>query len=178
MGWFRHLADPAQRLRRYLKLETMGFERDLAGIPVGRAPLQRINQLVKDGKLTKEAGRRWSKSLEDFVKIAAKEPSTGLVLDSEPFRAKTEPARRSRASCSGASSCSPARPVEHGGARQRDPPADARHGADHRHRVAAVGRSGAGAGVARAQRGQVAQPLPDLATRRWAIWPRRTTGIS
>lgn len=90
MGWFRHLADPAQRLRRFLKLETMGFERDLAGIPVGRAPLQRINELVTAGRLSKKQADAMIKSLEDFVQIAAKEPSTGLLLDSEPFRAKTE----------------------------------------------------------------------------------------
>jgi hypothetical protein len=90
LGWFRHLADPAQRLRRYLKLETMGFERDLNGIPVGRAPLQRINQLVEDKKLSQKQADAMIKSLEDFVRIAAKQPETGLLLDSEPFRAKTE----------------------------------------------------------------------------------------
>lgn len=90
LGWFRHLAEPAQRLRRYLDLETMGFERDLAGIPVGRAPIQRINQLITDGKLTKEQGDAMLKALEQFVSLKAKEPSTGLVLDSEPFRAKGE----------------------------------------------------------------------------------------
>lgn len=90
MGWFRHLADPAQRLRQFLKLETMGFERDLAGIPVGRAPLQRINEMVLAGRLTQKQADAMIKSLEDFVQIAAKEPSTGLMLDSEPFRAKTE----------------------------------------------------------------------------------------
>lgn len=88
MGWFRHLADPAQRLRRYLKLETMGFERDLAGIPIGRAPIVRINQLVADGKLKREQADQMIKSLEQFVSLKAKEPSTGLVLDSEPFRAR------------------------------------------------------------------------------------------
>jgi hypothetical protein len=90
MGWFRHLADPAQRIRRYLKLETMGFERDLAGIPIGRAPLMRINQLVKDGKLSKEEATEMVDALKQFVTLKAKEPSTGLVLDSEPFRAKTD----------------------------------------------------------------------------------------
>jgi hypothetical protein len=90
MGWFRHLADPAQRMRRYLKLETLGFERDLAGIPVGRAPLQRINQLVTDGKITRQQADQMVQSLQDFVKIQAKEPTTGLLFDSEPFRAKTD----------------------------------------------------------------------------------------
>lgn len=90
LGWFRHLADPAQRLRRYLKLETMGFERDLAGIPIGRAPIMRINQLVNEGKLTEKQAKDMLSSLEDFVSLKAKEPSTGLVLDSEPFRAKQE----------------------------------------------------------------------------------------
>lgn len=90
LGWFRHLAEPAQRLRRYLDLETMGFERDLAGIPVGRAPLQRINQMVKDGRLKESEANEMIAALENFVKIAVKKPSTGLLLDSEPFRVKTD----------------------------------------------------------------------------------------
>lgn len=90
MGWFRHLADPSQRLRRYLKLETMGFERDLSGIPVGRAPVQRINQLVKDGKITQKQATEMLDSLKDFVALKAKESNTGLVLDSEPFKTKNE----------------------------------------------------------------------------------------
>lgn len=90
LGWFRQLAEPAQRLRRYLKLETMGYERDLAGIPIGRAPLQRIEQLVLDGKLQRKDADSMIAALRNFVSMQAKEPSTGLLLDSEPFRAKTE----------------------------------------------------------------------------------------
>jgi hypothetical protein len=124
LGWFRHLADPAQRLRRYLKLETMGFERDLNGIPVGRAPLQRINQLVEDKKLSQKQADAMIKSLEDFVRIAAKQPET----------------------------------------RQRDPPADARYGDDHRHRLAAdrTEQRRQERRVAGAQRGQVEGSLPHI----------------
>lgn len=90
LGWFRHLAEPSQRLKKYLKLETMGFERDMAGIPIGRAPLQRINDLVKEGRLTQKQADSMVTSLEKFVSMQSKEPTTGLTLDSEPFRVKTD----------------------------------------------------------------------------------------
>lgn len=90
LGWFRHLADPSQRLRRYLKLETMGFERDLSGIPVGRAPIQRINEMVTAGRLTQEQATSMIDGLTDFVTLQAKKSNTGLVLDSEPYRVRTD----------------------------------------------------------------------------------------
>lgn len=89
MGWFRHLAEPAERLKAYLKLETMGFERDLSGIPVGRAPLSAINRAVKAGSLTKEEGDKLVKGMRDFVTLKARQPNTGMLLDSAPYEGKT-----------------------------------------------------------------------------------------
>jgi hypothetical protein len=90
MGWFRHLVDPFERLQKYLTLETIGFERDLSGIPIGRAPISRINQMVKDGKLTKDQAKEMVDGLKSFVKLKSKQPTTGMVMDSEPYRAKTD----------------------------------------------------------------------------------------
>jgi hypothetical protein len=85
MGWFRHLVDPVDRLRKYLKLEAIGFERDLSGIPVGRAPISSINAAVKAGAITQAEADTMIRGLEDFVRLKSKQPETGIVLDSQPF---------------------------------------------------------------------------------------------
>lgn len=89
MGLFRHLVDPAERLKRYLELEGMGFERDLRGIPIGKAPLTAINKAVKDKILTEAEGTALIQALKDFVKLQAKKRDTALVLDSQPYENQT-----------------------------------------------------------------------------------------
>jgi hypothetical protein len=89
IGLFRHLVDPAQQLRQYLNIEIMGFERDLSGIPIGRAPVSQLNAMVTAGKFTREQADKMVRDLQNFVNMRVKKPTTGLVLDSEPFRGKT-----------------------------------------------------------------------------------------
>lgn len=90
LGWFRHLVDPMDRLNIYLRLEKIGFQRDLTGIPIGRAPLEKINQLVKDGKLKQEQADAMIEGLSDFCRLESKNENTGLVLSSNTYRGKTE----------------------------------------------------------------------------------------
>lgn len=90
LGWFEHLHEPVARLREYLALEKVGFQRDLSGIPVGRAPLQQINKAVKDGAITQAEADKMVEGIKSFVAIRAKQPDTGLVLDSQPFVAKSD----------------------------------------------------------------------------------------
>jgi hypothetical protein len=90
MGWFRHLVEPAEKLKTYLKLESLGFQRDLTGIPIGRAPLQKINQLVKDGKLTQAQADLMIEGFKEFCRLEMKSEHTGLMLDSNTYRGKTE----------------------------------------------------------------------------------------
>jgi hypothetical protein len=99
LGWYRHLIDPANALLRYLKLEKSGFNRDLVGIPVGRAPISAINALIgkkmiPDGKggerlFTKADAEEMIRGIAEFVSLKAKEPDTGITLDSQPFTGKT-----------------------------------------------------------------------------------------
>lgn len=86
MGWFRHLVDPGERLTQLLKLEGIGYERDLAGTPVGRAPLSEINQAIKNKTIKEEDGRRMIEGLSNFVKLQVKKPETGIILDSQPYK--------------------------------------------------------------------------------------------
>ena len=46
LGLFRHLVEPANRLKLYEKLEGFGFENDLRGIPVGYAPFTGMAERV------------------------------------------------------------------------------------------------------------------------------------
>jgi len=90
MGWFRHLVDPAEALKSLLKLERIGYERDLRGIPVGRAPITRINQKVQEGKLTQQQADEMINGLKDFAGMQRKTHETGLILDSMPYLSETD----------------------------------------------------------------------------------------
>ncbi len=90
MGWFRHLVDPAERLKTYLQLEGYGFQRDLSGTPIGRAPLSKINELVKQKRITQETADQMVQGIKNFVQIQAKNPDTGVLLDSQPFESLTQ----------------------------------------------------------------------------------------
>lgn len=89
MGLFRHLVEPAEAIKRYLKLEGQGFERDLRGIPVGRAPLSHINQAVEAGEITKEEAAALIYGLRKFVQLQVKQQDTGLIVDSRPYEGTT-----------------------------------------------------------------------------------------
>ena len=85
MGWFRHLVEPSERLKEYLTLEKVGFERDLAGVPVGRAPITALNRAVMAGTLSKADADTMLEGLKNFVRMEVKKQNTGIVLDSQPF---------------------------------------------------------------------------------------------
>lgn len=89
LGWYRHLAEPAERLKAYMRLEGIGFQRDLSGIPIGRAPLAAIEKAVKNGQLTREEADTLINGIRRFVEIQNKAPNTGLVLDSQPWEGST-----------------------------------------------------------------------------------------
>lgn len=85
LGVLRQLTEPAERLKEYLRLEGMGFERDLRGIPVGYAPLGEILQAVKDGDLTQEEATQKIQFLKDFVSMENKSKNTSMVMPSDRY---------------------------------------------------------------------------------------------
>ena len=85
LGIYRHLLEPYQRLKVYLDLEARAFERDLRGIPIGRAPIKQINNDVATGKITQAQATAMIQGMRDFVQLATKKSDTGLLLDSQPF---------------------------------------------------------------------------------------------
>lgn len=90
LGLLRQMVEPAKRLQQYLKIEGWGFERDLRGIPVGRAPIQALNKAVQDGLITKEKADAMIAGLTNLVQMQAKSYNTGAVLDSQPYVSKLD----------------------------------------------------------------------------------------
>lgn len=90
LGILRHAAPSAKRLQRYEQLEGFGFETDLAGVPVGRAPYTALDELVKAGKMSQEDADKAVEFLETFIKKHVKSQATGIVLDSMVYTALDE----------------------------------------------------------------------------------------
>ena len=87
LGLFRHLVKDAHALRRYELLEGWGFERDLRGVPVGRAPLAELRKKLKNGTLTQSDVDALLDPMKSFVQKALRGENTGLLLDSQVYRA-------------------------------------------------------------------------------------------
>lgn len=85
LGIFRHLVGPARRLARYEQLEGIGFETDLRGIPIGRAPLALMQQAVDNGTMDPAVRDRIVANIGEFIRSHLKNPERGLLLDSQPF---------------------------------------------------------------------------------------------
>lgn len=85
-GLMRHLAEASTRLRRYLQLEGYGYESDMRGIPVGRAPLAELDNLVASKKISKAKAQELLDGMSDFLSSHIKNPALGLMIDSTPYR--------------------------------------------------------------------------------------------
>jgi predicted ABC-type ATPase len=85
VGMFRHMAEPWNRLKKYLELETLAFERDLRGTPIGRAPLTAIREALKANKITQVEANALIQGMQNFVEAQVKSTTTGMVLDSMPY---------------------------------------------------------------------------------------------
>lgn len=85
LGLFRHLAEPAQRLERFEQLEGYNFEMDLRGMPIARAPIHELNQLVAQGVISKEDMQKELDTLLLFMQKHIKNPQLGLMLDSMTY---------------------------------------------------------------------------------------------
>lgn len=85
LGLLRHCVEPAARLARFEELEGYGFETDLRGIPVGRAPLAEIQKLVDDKVITEADAQNIQRPLKEFIENHIKGPKLGMMLDSSPY---------------------------------------------------------------------------------------------
>jgi hypothetical protein len=95
---FRLVAETARELRRFEQLEGYGYEADLRGVPIGKAPLSELAELVKDGELTRAEVSEILDPFKSFMQNHIKGPSLGMLLDSATYRADDEGAAPSGAS--------------------------------------------------------------------------------
>jgi len=95
IGLLRHCANPAKELARFEQLEGFGFEVDLRGIPVGRAPFSQLREMQENGELTEAQRLAIEKPLTDFITAHIKSPQMGLLLDSMVYQDDDEAQRPS-----------------------------------------------------------------------------------
>lgn len=86
LGWFRHIVEPYTRLKELLRIEKIGYSRDLSGTPIGRAPISAINDQVRAGAMSQSDADSYIRGIENFVKMEAKAENTGMILDSKPYQ--------------------------------------------------------------------------------------------
>lgn len=95
LGLFRHIAESCRRLKRFEQLEGYGFESDLRGIPVGRAPLAALDQAVKNGDISEADKAAILQPLKTFMESHIRNPKLGLLLDSMAYETQDEAQRPS-----------------------------------------------------------------------------------
>lgn len=88
VGLLRHVMEDVRRLNRYLQLEGFGFETDLKGVPVGRAPLSQLNALVARGDMTPEERTKRLNGIQGFLQRHIRNPELGLLLDSMTYQSQ------------------------------------------------------------------------------------------
>ncbi len=88
VGLVRHVMEDVRYLLRALQLEGWGYETNLHGIPVGRAPLSLLNQQVKDGKITPDERTLALKGIRGFLQNHVKTPQLAALLDSVTYQDK------------------------------------------------------------------------------------------
>lgn len=89
IGLFRQLAEPVRVLELFERWEGIGFQTDLRGIPVARAPLEELQ--LAAGQQKTDAERRAfvataTKFLTDFLFGHEKTAEQGVMLDSATYR--------------------------------------------------------------------------------------------
>lgn len=95
LGLLRHCAEPARVLKRYEQLEGWGFETDLRGTPVGRAPLQALQDAVESGEMSAEERDQKISAMKTFIENHIRSPKLGLLLDSMAYESADEAQRPS-----------------------------------------------------------------------------------
>lgn len=91
-GLFRQLVAPAKRLARYEQLEGFGYEMDLHGVPIVRAP---IDELRAAEGATDESVEEATKPVREFAQHHIKNPELALVLPSATYQTLDEAERPS-----------------------------------------------------------------------------------
>lgn len=89
VGLFRHLVEPALRLARYEQLEAIGFDTDLRGIPIGRAPLAELAELEQRSQTPVDREGALG-PLRAMLGNQKREVNQAILLDSETYSTQDE----------------------------------------------------------------------------------------
>ncbi len=95
LGLFRHCVEAARVLKRYEQLEGWGFETDLRGTPIGRAPLQALQEMVDNQDMTPAERDQAILGMTQFIDNHIRNPKLGLLLDSMAYESSDESKRAS-----------------------------------------------------------------------------------
>ena len=90
LGIFRHLAEPAIRLQEYQRLESYGYEMDLRGVPILRAPIAEIKAQAENGEISEAQATMAISGLQEFLQKHSRSPKAGLLFDSETYATTDE----------------------------------------------------------------------------------------
>lgn len=91
-GLLRAIAEPSRRLKRFEQLEGYAFETDLRGVPIGRAPLAAMRRLVDNKTMNDAQYNQAVAPIQSFIEGHIRNPSLGMVLDSDVYRSADESA--------------------------------------------------------------------------------------
>lgn len=90
LGLFRHIVQDSKTLARFEQLEAFGYETDLRGVPIGKAPYAELQKLVEGGEISQADADAIVKPLQDFISNHIKSPSLGLILDSITYQSEDD----------------------------------------------------------------------------------------
>lgn len=85
LGLFRHVVDAVSRLKLYEELEGIGFESDLRGIPIGRAPIADMIAKVNAGTMSKAQMDEQLNAMRTFLTSHKKSVNLAMMLDSKVY---------------------------------------------------------------------------------------------
>lgn len=85
LGLLRHVVEPVNRLREYQKQEAYGFQRDLRGIPIARAPVDELKKAVDKGLITQTQMNNAIDDMMEFASLERKTSKTAIMLNSQPY---------------------------------------------------------------------------------------------
>ncbi len=92
LGLFRHIVETTRQLTRFEQLEGYGFETDLRGVPVGRAPFQILDEMVANSEMSADQRTAILLPMRDFIEKHIKSPALGLLIDSITYTTDDEKA--------------------------------------------------------------------------------------
>jgi hypothetical protein len=95
LGLIRHLVKPAEALKQYERLEGLGIETDLRGVPVGKAPFAELDKQVENQEITAAQRAALIAPIKKFVKNHVRNEKLGLVLDSMAYTSDDDAQRPS-----------------------------------------------------------------------------------